>query len=736
MSLALRLIPALALLGLLPAPATSQQFLRNTSDIPASSGYTENVDFADIDLDGDWDAAFANGGDFGNQQSALWVNLGGLQGGQLGTFVDATAGQFPVILADSRDIEFADIDGDADVDLYLVDTCTIVNQPCRWWVNQGGLQGGTIGFYQDETATRWVGLGQPGSSLPPQQVLGSGGFVDFPSDADFADFDNDGDLDLVHSTSGPAFSGSAPTRIFQNDGSGHFSEYNPSGFQLSGTNIANGNPGLWCEGTQLANTTDATGTNCDIATSCIDVDIADIDGDLDLDILLGARSEAPRMFQNRYAEKGGVPGFRDVTGAVFPPGYVTGTGHYAQELGDMDGDGDWDILGLGWLVTFGQFNDATYFNNGSGVFGPPTVLPSSAPDDSEVDFFDYDEDGDLDLYFANFSGQDRAYQNNGAGAYTFMPTGTVLPVDTTNSLDADTCDVDGDGDTDVFVANDGGQAEWYLQNMTLANDTAAPSITQVEQAPNRSAGPAPTVVRARVQDNSAYYTSWYMQLVLRVQVNGGPPTDYPMRSSMGQVFRGAIPGSLAGSIDYRVVATDEHGNTSSSAPLNYFATAGGTLGTPFCFGDGTLVPCPCANSGSAGHGCENSSSSGGSLLTASGAVLPDSVVFQADGLVPNVLVILLQGSASLPAPIAFGDGLRCFDGTLLRLYVVNAAGSSASVPPPGAAGVRVISAGLGDLLSPGATRVYQAWYRDPDLGYCPAPAGSAFNTSNGLQITW
>ena len=441
------------------------------------------------------------------------------------------------------------------------------------------------------------------------------------------------------------------------------------------------------------------------------------------------------MFRNRYAEKGGVLGFRDVTGAVFPAGYSTGNGHYAQELGDMDGDGDWDILGLNWLVAV-QFNDASYLNNGSGGFGAPTTLASSGSDDSEPDFLDYDEDGDLDLFIANFSGQERVYQNNGAAGYTFLATGTVLPSDGTTSLDADTCDVDSDGDTDVFVANDQNQAEWYLRNTTSALDTAPPHVVRVEQAPNRIAGAGPTVVRAEIEDNANYYTNWYLAASLSVQVNGGPVLSYPMRSSMGQVFRGEIPGTLSGNISYSVVAQDEHGNSSQS-PVFAYVASGGSLGLPFCFGDGTqTVACPCGNLGTPGRGCDNSSSSGGGRLAASGAVQPDSVVFAADGLPANTLCVFLQGSVALPAPVAFGDGLRCSGGALRRLYAVNAAGAVASAPPPGAPGVRVRSAALGDLLTNGATRVYQAWYRDPSPSFCPAPSGALFNISNGLEVVW
>ena len=74
--------------------SASAQFTNNTSDIPtsgaANNSYSENVDFADVDLDGDWDAAWADGGDFNNDQNRIWINLGGLQGGTVGVFQDQT----------------------------------------------------------------------------------------------------------------------------------------------------------------------------------------------------------------------------------------------------------------------------------------------------------------------------------------------------------------------------------------------------------------------------------------------------------------------------------------------------------------------------------------------------------------------------------------------------------------------------------------------------------------------
>ena len=37
---------------------------------------------------------------------------------------------------------------------------------------------------------------------------------------------------------------------------------------------------------------------------------------------------------------------------------------------------------------------------------------------------------------------------------------------------------------------------------------------------------------------------------------------------------------------------------------------------------------------------------------------------------------------------------------------------------------------------PGTSRYYQVYYRDPNLAFCPAPTGDAFNVSNGVAITW
>ena len=711
-------------LALAAAPAGAQVvFQGNTADIPsgaANAGYSENVDFADVDGDGDFDVAFANGGDLGDEQNRLWINQGGLQGGTLGVFVDETATRLPAIADPSRDIEFADIDGDGDPDLYVANSAQVSNEASLWWINQGGAQGGSAGFFVDETAARWVNVGVNNgsttfSSIPAGLVLPGGGFIDWSCDCDFGDLDNDGDLDLVHSSYGGSFSGQVPTRLFLNDGDGNFEEFNPSGHQLLGQTIQNGDPGLWCEGAHLSNTTNATGAQCDVASAALDVDLGDLDGDLDLDLVHGARDEAPRVFHNRLEENAGVLGFRDVTGAVFPPGYVTGGGHYEQELGDLDNDDDLDLLGVNWDVgglPFGFF-EVTFENTGTGIFGAKTRLPSSEDDDSEGDFLDHDGDGDLDLFVSSFafSEPDRLYRNDlpgGSIAFSFL-SGAIAPDNTVGALDVDACDVDGDGDPDAFVANDAGNANLYCENVLGAADVHAPRIVNVEQAPDRVTGPAPTVVRAHEYDNQAYYASYLNAHTLEYRVGGGAWTSLPAAASGGQVLRGEIPGAVFGAVEYRFRSVDSAGNVGLSAVSSYVATCGGSVAT-YCTAKLNSLGCLPAI---AGAGLPSASATAGFTVSAS--------------LVRNNKAgLLFYRVGGARADVPFQCGTLCVGPSGIRRTPAQSAGGT---PPPTqdcsgayATDMNAFAAGLAGgnpsaaLSVPGNVVHCQWWGRDQGFG--------------------
>ncbi len=148
-------------------------------------------------------------------------------------------------------------------------------------------------------------------------------------------------------------------------------------------------------------------------------------------------------------------------------------------------------------------------------------------------------------------------------------------------------------------------------------------------------------------------------------------------------------------------------------------------GTAFCAGDGSgPVACPCGNSGAPGHGCENGSGTGGALLSAAGSSSSSAgdVVFTATDSTPNSFGLFFEGTDAVNNGngLAFGDGLRCVGGNIVRLQVVPAdsGGSAATtVMIPGA---------------PGQIRNYQWWYREPVITIC----GSGFNLSNAYGIAW
>jgi Tol biopolymer transport system component len=155
--------------------------------------------------------------------------------------------------------------------------------------------------------------------------------------------------------------------------------------------------------------------------------------------------------------------------------------------------------------------------------------------------------------------------------------------------------------------------------------------------------------------------------------------------------------------------------------------------------DGVMA-CPCSNPPAiSGRGCNNSSSTGGAVLTASGIAYlsMDSLVFTTFGEKPTALSIVLQGNALIAAGAVYGQGVRCVGGSLKRLYTLNASLGSISVPNFGAGErtVSAMSAVKGDTIQPGQSRWYLVYYRDGQiLGGCPAT--STFNTTQTGRVDW
>jgi hypothetical protein len=686
---------------------------------PFNNSTSENVDFADVDLDGDLDVVFADGGSSGNDRNRVWINQGGLQAGTMGFFVDDTGARIPPGGADSsRDVDFVDFDGDGDPDLYISNDSSHSNQSCRFWVNMGGVQGGTAGFFQDESSTRWVNVGVNDgtttfSSVAPAFVYAPGGFIDWSFDGLFGDFDGDGDMDLLHSAWGPSIlvPPASPARLFLNDGAGYFEEFNPSGFQSAGLGLADGDPALWASGVQADDTLLSNGTESDIVTSALAVELGDLDGDFDLDILLGDALTQPRLFRNELVQNGGVlTSWRDVTGAAFAQ--LAGSGNYEQELGDFDNDNDLDLYGLDW--TSPASSDVTIRGDGQFGFGTFTALPTSSASDIEGDFFDYDGDGALDLFIPGFPGQDRLYQNAGAPGYAFADvTASEMPSSTDRSLGADSADVDGDGDSDLMVANDNSLPNRLLINTTNVADTSAPRVV-LEQVGDPGCGATQAVaIRAHVYDNQSWDVTRYNTSVIEYSVNGAPVVSVPMAYAGGQLWHGEIPALTGGAITYTVKSTDPVGNTGASATLGY-----------------TVTPSPVSycTAGTSAGGCQ-------ALLTSTGvpsASAPSGFVLVAAGAEGGKNGLVYFGTAGRTAQTwGSTSSYKCVASPTRRGELIASGGTAGACDGTFSYDLNARWQQI-PSQNPGAGAVVQAqlWYRDPQSAGNPKTA-----FSDALELT-
>ena len=122
---------------------------------------------------------------------------------------------------------------------------------------------------------------------------------------------------------------------------------------------------------------------------------------------------------------------------------------------DVDGDGDDDLYIGGSAEYSGQlfiYNNGKYIKKATAVFESDKLH-----EDMRSIFFDYDNDGDQDLYVCSGGNeykvgsaklQDRLYINDGKGSYT---KSKALPRVKESSSTAIAIDVDADGDQDLVV---------------------------------------------------------------------------------------------------------------------------------------------------------------------------------------------------------------------------------------------------------------------------------------------
>lgn len=164
-----------------------------------------------------------------------------------------------------------------------------------------------------------------------------------------------------------------------------------------------------------------------------------------------------------------------------------------------------------------------------------------------------------------------------------------------------------------------------------------------------------------------------------------------------------------------------------SSGLAAWRRCGSVSSSRFCPGDGSLAPCPCANTGAETRGCASSALPGARVdALGRASISADSVVLRADGLTGSV-AIFVQGAAS-HAPMAMDDGLSCLGGVILRIGATPVVGGGSAYPGFGAVPVSL----RGQIPATGGTRYYQCVYRNAASFCTPAPT----NHSSACRLDW
>lgn len=290
----------------------------------------------------------------------------------------------------------------------------------RWLLNIASM---TIGEYPDGVPAAW--------RIPPEAFAGGEPFprftdvaaaagvntMDLGGGAAVEDYDGDGVLDLVVSSTSPR----SPLRYFAGRGDGTFRERSEeAGFAglLGGGNLLQAD--------------------------------YDGDGDVDLLVLRGAWLGRSGRHPKSLLRNDGKGAFTDVT-------FASGLGdvHYPSQtaaFADYDNDGDLDLyVGNEGEENF-RFPSQLFRNDGDGRFTDVAVAAgvSGGLLVKGVAWLDFDGDGFQDLYVSNYNEPNRLYRNRGDGTFTDVAAqaGVTLPL---ASHAVVTGDFDDDGRIDLFV---------------------------------------------------------------------------------------------------------------------------------------------------------------------------------------------------------------------------------------------------------------------------------------------
>lgn len=194
--------------------------------------------------------------------------------------------------------------------------------------------------------------------------------------------------------------------------------------------------------------------------------IVDFDGDGFEDIYVSVRSGKNKLYRNK-----GHGEFADVAQAA---GVDLHHGTRTAVWGDIDCDGDPDLY-LGNATA----NDKLYLNRGDGAFQDITAYAGilNMASTFSVNMADLNSDGYPDIYVSNFLNENILFVNNRDTTFSDA-MGSYHLSDPGRSMGAVFFDYDNDGDSDLYLVHDGNEPNILYRNTDgQFEDVSAPSKT-------------------------------------------------------------------------------------------------------------------------------------------------------------------------------------------------------------------------------------------------------------------